>query len=103
MPSAGNFLAGGVLGGTIVVVGGGNSSPSNATALYDIAGHSWRFGPAMPAARSMMVAGVANGGLYVFGGTVNGASAYDTWVYYPATMSHSDYWFGDPKSSPPPT
>jgi N-acetylneuraminic acid mutarotase len=92
MPSPGISIAG-VLNGTIVVVGSGGAN-SSATDVYDISSNTWRAGSPMPAGRSLAAAGVANGGLYLAGGTVNGTAAYDTWVYYPATSTRVEGWSG---------
>jgi N-acetylneuraminic acid mutarotase len=93
MPAAG-MVAAGVLDGTIVVVGGGSNGPTAATNVYDIASNTWHAGVPMPARRALMRAGVANGGLFVVGGTVDGSQAYDTWVYYPATNARPEGWAG---------
>jgi hypothetical protein len=95
MPAAGSFIAAGVIGQTIVVVGsGGSGGPTAATDVYDIATNSWHSGTPMPASRTLMAAGEVNGGLIVVGGTVNGSPAYDTWVYYPETAQQPEGWAG---------
>jgi N-acetylneuraminic acid mutarotase len=91
MPAAGNASGAGVLNQTIVVVG---SDGTNRTDVYDIASGTWHSGAPMPAQRGAMAAGVANGGLWLVGGTANGSLAYDTWVYYPATTTGPDRWWG---------
>jgi len=94
MPAAG-MVAAGVLDGTIVAVGrGGGNGPTAANDVYSIASNTWHAGVPMPARRAAMRAGVANGGLFVFGGTVDGSQASDTWVYYPATSTQPAGWAG---------
>lgn len=97
MPSAGNFLAGGMLDWTIVIVGASATGGlSDITYIYDIGSNRWRTGPRMPQAKSMMAAAVANGGLYVVGGS--GVSPYSTFVYYPPVETlngaRPEYWSG---------
>lgn len=94
MPMPGRFIAGGVLDGTIVIVGaGGNDGASDATYIYNIASGQWRSGPRMLLPRSAAAAAVANGGLYVFGGS---GPSYVTLVYYPPVespfVSRPEYW-----------
>jgi PKD repeat protein len=90
MPVAGTASAG-VLNGTIVVFGSGGTTRTD---LYDIATDMWHPGVPMPAQRGGMAVAAANGGLWLVGGTSNGAFTYDTWVYYPATGTRTEGWAG---------
>jgi hypothetical protein len=91
MPVAGSSIVAGVLDRTIVVVGSGGT---NRTDVYDIRTNTWHDGVPMPAQRGSMAGAVANGGLWVVGGTINGLLAHDTWVYYPATDTRAGGWGG---------
>ena len=91
MPVAGSTAAAGVLNGKIVIAG---SDGTSRTDVYDIASGQWRAGAPMPAQRGSMAAAVANGGLWVIGGTSNGSLNYGSWVYYLATQTRSEGWAG---------
>ena len=88
----GGGLVAGVLDQTIVVVGSGINGPSASTDVYDIASNTWHAGAPMPAMRAAMAGATANGGLFVYGGTVSGSLEYQTWVYYPAANSRPEGW-----------
>ncbi len=94
MPTSRYMLGSGVINGLIYVAGGYSTTSGAATAVleaYDPVGNSWNSTAlaSMPTARYGVTAAVANGILYVIGGTVNGSTMLNTVEAYNPT---SDSW-----------
>lgn len=78
MPMPVSRMAGGVVGGKLVVVGGNAASGefNSDVQIYDPVSNTWAFGPPAPLARYNAVGGTVGGALYVTGGQDNTGSNF---------------------------
>jgi uncharacterized repeat protein (TIGR03803 family) len=78
-----------VLGGSIYVIGGANSSGTAIANLqiYNPTTNTWSTGTALPTATDATSAAVVNNVLYVFGGSTTSSVTGAVWAYSPTTKT----------------
>ena len=86
MPTARRFVAGGVISGTVYVVGGVAGADLAVNEAFNPSVNQWTTMAAMPTAREQIAAGVVNGKLYVIGGAAGSPLAVNE-AYDPVANS----------------
>ena len=83
--------AAGVIGGKLYVAGGDTACPpcivTNTTEVYDPATNTWTPGAPIPVGRELAMGAVANGRLYVIGGSAGAATLDRVDIYDPGSNS----------------